>query len=168
MGTPDYIAPRAGDGPARADIRADIYSLGCTLYFLLAASPLPGEVGGDKLVCHQSAEPTPIEKLVANLPTAFPPVLRKMMAKSPQDASRAGRGRGGALYPFCRAEVIIGDYALADPTSPNPFGQPNTRRSNCPWRRLDDRAMTATIPSPSASVTVVCLALARTYFRACC
>jgi len=110
MGTPDFIAPEQATCPEKTDTRADIYSLGCTLYFLLSGKPpFPVKSVAQKLVCHQTAEPTPIEKLVANLPAAFPPVLRKMMAKAPPERFRAPAAVGAALRPFCRAEVIIRD-----------------------------------------------------------
>src|SRR5262249_39480336 len=53
MGTPDYIAPEQVRDPHAADIRADIYSLGCTLYFLLSGRvPFPGPSALDKLMAH--------------------------------------------------------------------------------------------------------------------
>jgi hypothetical protein len=81
VGTPEYIAPEQARDPAGADIRADLYSLGCTLYFLLAgrppftgASPLP------ILLDHQDTAPRPIP----GLPPTIAAVLDRLLAKDPR------------------------------------------------------------------------------------
>src|SRR5262249_20751655 len=58
MGTPDFMAPEQAVRSRDADIRADIYSLGCTLYSLLAGrAPFARASGVEKLIMHQQAEP---------------------------------------------------------------------------------------------------------------
>lgn len=104
MGTPDFVAPEQATRPKEADIRADIYSLGCSLYYLLAGQPpFPVRSIAQKLVCHQQAEPAPIESLAKDVAPQFPAVLRKMMAKSPDDRYRTPASVVAALGPFCRA-----------------------------------------------------------------
>ena len=86
MGTPDYIAPEQIADARGVDIRADIYSLGCTFYFLLAGQPpFPNVAWEEKLVNHRKAEPQPIEQLRPDVVPALGAVLRKMMAKQPAD-----------------------------------------------------------------------------------
>ncbi len=86
MGTPDYVAPEQIRDTHHADIRADLYSLGCTLYFLLAGRPpFPGGTLGAKLLRHQTEEPEPLEKLRCDLPPGLPTVLSRLMAKSAED-----------------------------------------------------------------------------------
>jgi serine/threonine protein kinase len=105
VGTPDYIAPEQILNPRRADIRADIYSLGGTFYFLLTARP--PFVGGslaEKLCWHQGAEPTPIEQLCPEVPTAVGAVLRKMLAKRPEDRYQTPGEVAIALAPFANRQ----------------------------------------------------------------
>ena len=85
MGTPDYLSPEQAINSHTADIRADIYSLGCTLYFLLAGEvPFPGGALGYKLVRHRMEEPAPLEKVRPGVPSWTAQVVRKMMAKKPE------------------------------------------------------------------------------------
>lgn len=82
MGTPDYIAPEQALDCHSADIRADIYSLGCTFYYLLAGHPpFPGGSMAQKLAWQLHAEPPAIETLRDDLPPTIPPIICKMMAK---------------------------------------------------------------------------------------
>jgi serine/threonine-protein kinase len=85
IGTPDFLAPEQAIDFHRADIRADIYGLGCTLYYLLTAQPpFPGGSLAEKLARHQSAPPPALPER-PELPRALPLVLAKMLAKRPED-----------------------------------------------------------------------------------
>ena len=85
MGTPDYMAPEQIEESRAVDIRADIYSLGCTLYHLLAGRPpFPGESAAKKLARHLTSTPAAIESLRPDVPPGLGLVLRKMMAKHPE------------------------------------------------------------------------------------
>ncbi|MCI0378603.1 MAG: serine/threonine protein kinase [Gemmataceae bacterium] len=102
MGTPDYIAPEQASNSRTSDIRADLYSLGCTLYFLLSGQP-PFPEGGllEKLLQHQQDEPKPVEQVRRaslqaigsnfgnfgqwRVPGEVCAVLAKLLAKYPKD-----------------------------------------------------------------------------------
>src|SRR5262249_54073778 len=86
MGTPDYLAPEQALDFHAADIRADLYSLGCTLYYMLTGQPpFPGGTLAQKLLKHQHAEVPPLDTFRADVPTGLFPVLCRMMGKRPAD-----------------------------------------------------------------------------------
>jgi eukaryotic-like serine/threonine-protein kinase len=86
LGTVDFMAPEQAQGSRSVDIRADLYSLGCTLYYLLTASvPYPGGTLVEKLVKLAEEEPVPVAELRPDLPPAVVAIVRKLMAK---DASQ--------------------------------------------------------------------------------
>ena len=86
MGTPDFMAPEQSLSTHTVDIRADLYGLGCTLYFLLTGKvPFPGGSLGDKIARHLAAEPRPLEQLRPEVPAAVAAIVRKLMAKKPEE-----------------------------------------------------------------------------------
>lgn len=86
MGTPDYIAPEQARNAHRVDIRADLYSLGCTLYFLLTGrTPFPEGSLIEKLLMHQMDEPRPIDDFRPQVPAEIQAVVHRLMAKRPED-----------------------------------------------------------------------------------
>jgi serine/threonine-protein kinase len=86
IGTPDYMAPEQAKNSRLVDYRADIYSLGCTLYYLLTASvPFPTGTTIEKLLKHQFDYPDPPEKFRSDVPDAVRSLLGQMMAKRPED-----------------------------------------------------------------------------------
>ncbi|MGE3806244.1 MAG: WD40 repeat domain-containing serine/threonine protein kinase, partial [Gemmataceae bacterium] len=102
MGTPDFMSPEQSRNSRTADIRADIYSLGCTLYFLLTGSvPFPGGVTlTEKLLKHQLDEPAPVEELRSDVPVEIRQILYKMLAKSPDDRFQTPAELAAQIEPF--------------------------------------------------------------------
>jgi serine/threonine-protein kinase len=102
MGTPDYLAPEQARNAKVADIRSDIYSLGCTFYFLITGGPpFPGNSVMQKLFQHQKEDPKPIESVRSNVPPGLSAVLKKMMAKDPADRYPTPGQVAQALETFC-------------------------------------------------------------------
>jgi WD40 repeat protein/serine/threonine protein kinase len=86
MGTPDYIAPEQAMDSRSADIRADLYSLGCTFYFLLTGRvPFPGGTVMEKLFRHQTQPPPSVLSLRPDVPPSVAAVVHRLMAKRPAD-----------------------------------------------------------------------------------
>jgi serine/threonine-protein kinase len=86
MGSLDYIAPEQAMDSHSVDTRADLYSLGCTLYHLLTGRvPFPGGEALGKLLKHRLEEPEPVEQLRPDVPPAVAAVVRRLMAKRPED-----------------------------------------------------------------------------------
>jgi serine/threonine protein kinase len=86
MGTPDYIAPEQANDARSADVRADIYSLGCTLYYLLSGRvPFPDGTTLQKFIAHLEKMPRPVREWRPELPAGLKGVLAKMMAKKPEE-----------------------------------------------------------------------------------
>jgi serine/threonine-protein kinase len=86
IGTADYIAPEQSRDASLVDTRSDIYSLGCTFYFLLAGQPpFPGNSLMQKLLAQQEEEPVPIQELRPDVPDEVALVIQKMLAKNPNE-----------------------------------------------------------------------------------
>ncbi len=120
MGTPDYMAPEQAEQSSAVDIRADVYSLGCTLYVLLAGQvPFPGGTAIQKMLRHQQARPTPITELRHDVPAGLPSVLEKMTARRPEDRYAVPGAAALALEVFCGARPPV---AIPVGPAPGPVG----------------------------------------------
>ena len=101
LGTPDYIAPEQIRDAQSADIRADIYSLGCTLYYLLTGGPpFRGEHLWDLYQAHLSMDAGPLNLVRPEVPVELAAVVAKMMAKEPRRRFQTPGEVAQALTPF--------------------------------------------------------------------
>jgi serine/threonine-protein kinase len=86
IGTLDYASPEQLGDAARADRRSDLYSIGCTLYFTLSGrAPFEGGDVVNKIFKQRMDDPEPLERVARGVPAAFAAIVRKLMAKDPND-----------------------------------------------------------------------------------
>lgn len=86
LGTADYVAPEQVANSHDVDIRADIYALGASFYFLLAGHPpFPNGTVSQKLLWHRTKDPTPIRQVRPEVPEGLAAILVKMMRKDPAE-----------------------------------------------------------------------------------
>src|SRR5262249_46525341 len=101
IGTLEYLSPEQANDSAAVDLRADIYSLGATLYFLLTGKVLfPGGMAPQKLLRIQMAEPQPIRELRPEVPEGLAAVVRQTLAKHPDQRPQTAAELAEVLAPF--------------------------------------------------------------------
>ena len=101
LGTTDFIAPEQAMDSTTADIRADIYSLGCTFYFmLLRRLTVPNGSMIQKLLHHQSRDPEPICSIRPAVPAGLSAIVDKMIKKKPEDRYQTPAELVEALEPW--------------------------------------------------------------------
>ncbi|MEN1681265.1 MAG: serine/threonine-protein kinase [Planctomycetota bacterium] len=132
LGTFDYIAPEQARDPRLADIRSDIYSLGCTLFYALTGKPPFAEgTALQKLLRHQGDAPPSIREERPDVPRPLARVIEKMLAKQPaaryQDPLELLKTLVGLAEPM--GITVPAAALLAGPTSP----RGRAWRTHAPW-----------------------------------
>jgi serine/threonine protein kinase len=106
LGTADYLSPEQALDSHAVDIRADIYSLGATFYFMLTGRTPFGEgTVAQKLLWHQSRHPKPISDVRKDVPAELSAIIVKMMAKRPEDRYATPAGVVEALAPYVQNPI---------------------------------------------------------------
>jgi serine/threonine protein kinase len=107
LGTADYLAPEQAVSNV-VDIRADIYALGGTMYFMLTGqSPFPDGTIASKLMAHQTKEPRPVTDFRKDMPPGLVAVLHKMMKKDPNQRFQTPDELAEALTPWTDEPVEL-------------------------------------------------------------
>ena len=134
LGTFDYISPEQARDPRKADTRSDIYSLGCTLFYMLAGrAPFAEGTAVQKLLHHQDTAPPNLSLLRPDIPESVSQLVSCMLAKSPE------------LRPQTPTELAMNCYQISEelglqpPTSLAPLPRvpqpdsPSNWRAHIPW-----------------------------------
>jgi serine/threonine protein kinase len=124
VGTPDYIAPEQARNARQADIRADIYSLGCTLHYLLAGRPpFEGESLTEKLLAHQTQSPGALSDARADVAPELAAVVRRMLAKDPADRYQTPGEVAQTLAPFVQNAPYVNLSWMPPSSTASPLSQ---------------------------------------------
>jgi serine/threonine protein kinase len=108
VGTDDYLAPEQVIDSDKVDIRADIYSLGATFYFLLSARPPFEDAAEDlhKLIGHVTRRPKPVREIRPEVPEGIANVMGRMMAKNPWERFQTPGAVAQALASWTRSPIL--------------------------------------------------------------
>jgi serine/threonine protein kinase len=119
LGTAGFIAPEQLLDSRQADARADLYGLGSTLYFLLTArSPFPQRSKLAGVLSCLGDEPERLEDLCPAVPPGLAAVVRRLMARRPEDRYQSAAEVAAALAPFLGQGV-----GLMAPNCPSPLSR---------------------------------------------
>jgi serine/threonine protein kinase/formylglycine-generating enzyme required for sulfatase activity len=117
MGTPEYVAPEQATDARQADTRADVYSLGCTLYALLTGRPpFVADTMVKLVLAHLEKAPVLLHQLRPEVPIELSAVVTQMLAKDPAQRYQTPVEVARALAPFTKAGSPAG--AVAPPPLP--------------------------------------------------
>lgn len=132
LGTFDYISPEQARDPRSADVRSDLYSLGCTFFFMLTGRPpFPEGTVLQKLLSHSGEEPPDPREFRPEVPDEVVHILSRLMAKNPNDRYQ----KPGEL--IAAALLLIDELNLASPHVTSAVYVPTTEnRSSLVERHL--------------------------------
>ena len=156
MGTPDYMAPEQVEDSRSVDGRADLYSLGCTLYYLLTAqAPFVGRTLMEKLDQHRWVAPPDVAQQRPDVPPALAAIVRQLLAKQPAERPQLAADLAAALEPFARIAPLSAPPVVM-PRPPQsvsaPAGEASLQES---LSRLQLRRSTAARPAAATTAPPV-------------
>jgi serine/threonine protein kinase len=140
LGSVDFIAPEQATDASSADIRADLYSLGCTFYYLLTGQvPFPGGEVLAKVLKHRLENPVPVELIRPDVPEKIIGIVRTLMMKRPEDRFATPADLAAALsadaLPSMPNQKAIGTGPLHLPANDSLFAHLHSETPDQPVRR---------------------------------
>ena len=172
LGTCDFMAPEQWLDPRHVDGRADLYSLGCTLYYLVCGkSPFSGascDTPAKKMLAHTQQNPPPLLSRCANAPAGLGEIAHRLLAKNPEERFETAGEVAEAISPFCSGadlkRLAETRAALPVPISPPTFSV-STLATAAESHLADTDRSGALIRSTGAQATVASVPRGRSMWR---
>ncbi len=146
----DCSSPESIMEPTNRTPAGDQYSLGCSLYFALSGRyPFPEGTAVEKMMAHQTKQPTPLRELVSGTPGGFIEIIERLMQKAPEARFSGADELVEALHPLGT------EFAAAPTRPPSNFGQtkmPSARPAE-PARPAAPSAPPMPKPAPTGHAT---------------
>ena len=141
LGTVDYLSPEQAIDSHTVDIRSDIYSLGCTFYFLLAGDP-PFAKGTltERLLAHQTRSAIPISVIRPDVPASLGRIIAKMLEKRPDGRYQTPADVANALEEWLRRPAEPAAAPVSDAPKAIPWFASHRREDSGNDERLAERA----------------------------
>ncbi len=149
LGTPDYMAPEQWDDTRSADARADLYSLGCTLSYLLTGKA-PFDTGKVRsflhiMKAHSETSPPDLMQLRNSVPAELNALFQRLLAKKPEDRIQTAAEVVTALEPFTRRDERSRHAPRDEPNaSPTPISEPALPETQSSARSTSEEPWTST------------------------
>lgn len=103
LGTLDYLPPEQATNAVAVGAETDVYSVGCSLYFVLTGRPpFVADTAREKIRLHRTADPTPLRTLNPQVPAEFAALVSWMMSKRPEDRPQTAGEVAAILERFPR------------------------------------------------------------------
>jgi serine/threonine-protein kinase len=148
MGTPDFLSPEQARCLHKTDIRSDLYSLGCTFYYLLTGEvPFPGGSTLDKMIRHTTETPASVAARRPEVPAAVAAIVARLLAKHPAERYQTPAELSVALQPFAVSGPT--PWAPSKPPSDVDFGPDGSDETSALVNTVSpDRSPTTGDPRP--------------------
>jgi serine/threonine-protein kinase len=168
MGTPDFLSPEQARNLHNVDLRSDLYSLGCTFYFLLTGQvPFPGGTTVEKVIRHTTEPPTPVTRLRPDVPLPVAAVVHRLLGKAPDDRYPSAAEVVNVLNPFARGGYTMWPTSQSQTPYEDALVTPEVMAESCSEADFelgpasgDANAPGSTIlPEPAPAVVVTPLAV---------
>jgi serine/threonine protein kinase len=155
LGTLDYLSPEQAADARSADIRSDLYSLGCTLYKLLSGQTPFGAserlTPQALLLAHATATPRSLTQLRADVAVPVAEIVKRLLAKRPSDRFATPVELAQAVAPWCAGADLPALFAGAPPATP---------RNDVAWNEPQPSALRKRVATPWITFGLVALLLA--------
>ncbi|MCA9181630.1 MAG: protein kinase, partial [Planctomycetales bacterium] len=146
LGTFDYISPEQARNPRDADVRSDLYSLGCTLFYMLTGNPpFPEGTALQKLLSHGSQTPPDPRGWREDLSDELFEITMKLMAKRPGDRYQTPTELISDLVMLAEVENLPRSQSPGTMLVPNHSAQASLLEANLPWLVAVAFLLTSTI-----------------------
>lgn len=130
LGTPDFVAPEQARDSHSADIRSDLYSLGCTFYYALTGrKPFRGENALEVILMHMNEDARPIDSWRPDLSPEICLFIRRLMAKDPASRFQTPIELADAVAAFAGEQQLRSSIQI---TQPSDLVLPAERTPNSP------------------------------------